>query len=489
MDFILSSDATIRTALATLEMLQDKICVVVADDGTIRRTVTDGDVRRFLLAGGSLDDTVTRLPERTPVIGKVGVPDHELYASIKQHAVQAIVIVSELGVPLRVRSLSSFESKLLLSPPHMGLNEFGYVQQAFDDNWIAPAGPNLNRFEHDFAEKTGRVSALAVSSGTAALHLALRVLNVGAGDRIYVSDLTFAASVQPILYQNAVPVLIDSEPCTWNMSPLALERKLREDKIAGQLPSAIIVVHLYGQSADIESIMRVADEYGVPVVEDATESLGAVARGKPSGAHGLLSAYSFNGNKMITTSGGGALVSDRVDLIERARKLSTQGRDPADHYQHSEIAYNYRMSNILAGIGIGQLEVLDARVARRREIFDLYRQGLSDLPGISFQGDAQDTIGCRWLTVIECDPDRVGCHPYQIMRRLAQSGIETRPAWKPMNMQPLCKDFEFVPHTEDQVVSSTLFLRSLCLPSGTRMTDSDVARVVGEIRSIIEENS
>lgn len=485
--FVLSPSDTLRAAMSKIETLQEKMCVVYGENGKVLRTVTDGDVRRFLLAGGSMDDTLGILPEKVPVAATQGTSDAELLQKLQEYAIQAILIVDEAGNPLQIRSRSSLESKIMLSPPHIGATEMTFVQQAFDDNWVAPAGPNLVQFEQAFAKKTGRDHALALSSGTAALHLALQVLDIGVGDRVYVSDLTFAASLQPILYEKATPVLIDSEPVSWNMSPAALERKLAQDKAAAILPAAIIVVHLYGQSADIEAVMALADAYGIAVIEDAAESLGATNGNKPSGAHGLLSVFSFNGNKMITTSGGGALVSDRADLIERARYLSTQGRDPADHYQHSKVAYNYRMSNVLAGIGLGQLDVLNERVARRREIFDLYRQGLSDIAGISFQGNAPDSLGSRWLTVIELDPDHIPCHPYVLMRRLRQLGIETRPAWKPMHMQPLCRGVEMVPHTEKDIVSSTLFLRSLCLPSGSSMSDDDVARVLAAIRNIIEE--
>lgn len=485
--FVLSPSDTLRAAMSKIDALEEKMCVVYRADGKLLRTVTDGDVRRFLLAGGAMDDTLDILPEKTPIVAIQGTSDAELLKKLQEYAIQAILIVDEAGVPVQIRSRASLETKIMLSPPHIGVSEMTFVQRAFEDNWVAPAGPNLVQFEQAFAKQTGRGHALALSSGTAALHLALRVLDIGIGDRVYVSDLTFAASLQPILYENATPVLIDSEPVSWNISPDALERKLAEDQAAARLPAAIIVVHLYGQSANIKAVMELADAYGVPVVEDAAESLGATNGNKPSGSHGLLSAFSFNGNKMITTSGGGALVSDRADLIERARYLSTQGRDPADHYQHSQVAYNYRMSNILAGIGLGQLGVLNERVARRREIFDHYRQGLSGIAGISFQGDAPDSLGSRWLTVVELDPNHIHCHPYQLMRRLRQLGIETRPAWKPMHMQPMCKGFEMVPHTAEEIVSSTLFLRSLCLPSGSSMADGDVARVVAAVRSIIEK--
>jgi pyridoxal phosphate-dependent aminotransferase EpsN len=326
---------------------------------------------------------------------------------------------------------------------------------------------------------------LAVSSGTAGLHLALRVLDIGPGDRVYVADLTFVATVQPVLYEHATPVLIDAEPDSWNISPPALARALARDAALGKLPKAIIVVHLYGQSADMSAIMALSDRYGVPVIEDAAESIGAAYGNRPSGAHGLLSVYSFNGNKIITTSGGGALLSDRPDLIERAKKLSTQGREQADHYQHSEVAYNYRMSNVLAGIGRGQLEVLAERVAARRAIFARYVHGLRDLPGLSYQRELPGSVGNRWLTVLSLDPDVVPIHGYQLMRGLRARGIETRPAWKPMQMQPLLLGAEFEPHSEDAAVGPGLFLRSLCLPSGSAMTVSEQDQVIGAIRSVL----
>lgn len=480
--------ARLRTALSVIENSEPKICFVLSADEKVIRTITDGDVRRFLLAGGSLDDPLSSFPKQVPVTASQDSSHAELLELMDLHSIQAILILDENGAPVDVRSRSSIDQPVFLSPPHIGSDELGMVKRAFLGNWIAPAGPNLNQFEENFSERMGRKHALAVSSGTAALHLALRVLDVKAGDRVYVSDLTFVASLQPILYQHAIPVLIDSEPVSWNMSPLALERKLLRDKRSGTLPAAIVIVHLYGQPADIMALTALAELYGVPVIEDAAESLGATVGNKPSGAHGLLSAFSFNGNKIITTSGGGALVTDRQDLIDHARNLSTQGRDNAEHYQHSEIAYNYRMSNVLAGIGLAQLDVLEDRVKRRREIFYLYQRGLSKLDGISFQGESPDSIGCRWLTVINLDPNLMSLHPYQLMRRLRQFSIETRPAWKPMHMQPLCRGLEFEPHNEDQAVSSALFLRSLCLPSGSSMSDDSVSRVVDAIHSIIEGN-
>ncbi|QBY02753.1 pyridoxal phosphate-dependent aminotransferase [Rhodophyticola sp. CCM32] len=374
---------------------------------------------------------------------------------------------------------------LLLSPPHMGDAEAGYVQLAFDENWIAPAGPNLTAFEDAMCYVSGRHHAVALTSGTAGLHLALRVLDIGVSDRVYVSDLTFAASVQPILYVGAEPVLIDADPESWNMSPAALARALARDNERGLLPKAVIVVHLYGQSADMDALVRLTEAYGVPIIEDAAESLGASYGNRPSGAHGLMSVYSFNGNKIITTSGGGALVSDQQDLVDRARKLATQGRDDAEHYQHSDLSYNYRMSNVLAGIGRGQLEVLNDRVAARRAIFLRYLDALSEVPGICFQSEVDGSIGNRWLTVISLDPDLISLHSYQLMRSLQARGIETRPAWKPMQMQPLLAGAAFEPHSPERAVSPGLFLTSLCLPSGSAMSIREQQGVITAIKEIL----
>ncbi len=464
-----------------------KLCVVQGPSGAIVRSITDGDVRRALLAGASLDNSVNILPEQAPISVKQEASRDEMLSLMRSKKVASLLVLNDEGELVDVVDRSEIEDQILLSPPHLSQLEITYIKQALDDNWVAPAGPNLLRFETELAQKVDRSHALALSSGSGALHLALRVLDVGPGDRVYVSDMTFIASVQPIFYEQAIPVLIDADPEHWNMSVPALERQLAKDHAAGTLPKALVVVHLYGQSADMGAIMQLAESYGVPVVEDAAESLGASYRNRPSGTDGVLAAYSFNGNKIITTSGGGALVSDRQDLIDHARKLSTQGRDTAEHYQHSEVAYNYRMSNILAGIGLGQLSVLDDRVRRRREIFDLYKQELSDIDGITFQGEPPDSRGNRWLSVIAFDPDKIAYHPYTVLRRMRERGLETRPAWKPMHMQPLCRHLEFMPHSDIDTVSSSLFLRSLCLPSGTAMTDEDVRRVAGNLCEILAE--
>jgi len=374
---------------------------------------------------------------------------------------------------------------ILLSPPHIGAREMALVQQAFDDNWIAPAGPHLARFEAMLAHTSARREALALTSGTAALHLALRVVGARRGERVYVSNLTFAASLQPILYEGCAPVLIDAEPAGWNMSPAALAVQLARDDAAGTLPRAIIVVHLYGQSADLVPICELAARYDIPLIEDAAESLGAFYQGQPSGSHGTLAAFSFNGNKIITTSGGGALVSDDPAMIARARHLATQGREDCLHYQHEDVAYNYRLSNVLAGIGCGQLELLTDRVAARRSIHARYREGLGDIAGVGFQEEAPGGQGSRWLTVITLDPDHIALHPYQVIRSLQSAGIEARPGWKPMHMQPLCRGREYRPHSATEDVSSRLFLQSLCLPSGSALTPHAQTRVIAGLRQLL----
>lgn len=482
-DNIVTLTTSVRAVMTAIEGARIKLCVLVDDQGRLVRTVVDGDIRRALLAGVGLDDPVSKLPCQSVVTLPEEASTEELAAAFAEHpSINAIVLTDADNRPARLVPRSDVMSDILLSPPHIGTAESAYVRKAFDDNWIAPAGPNLDAFEGALAKVSGRNNAVALSSGTAALHLALRVLDIGPGDRVYVSDLTFAASVQPILYQAGVPVLIDAEPLTWNMSPAALERQLEADSAKGCLPKAVIVVHLYGQSANMDAILRLTSRYDIPVIEDAAESLGARYGNEPSGSHGLISAYSFNGNKIITTSGGGALVSNRSDLIDRARHLATQGRDPAQHYQHSTMAYNYRMSNVLAGIGLGQLEILDRRVARRREIFRTYLSGLSDIDGIGFQSDAPNSSGNRWLTVISLDPDRISRHPYQLLRELRTKGIESRPAWKPMHMQPIFARYHFEPHSVTDVVSTRVFLQSVCLPSGSLLEPAQQARIIDCIR-------
>uniref|UniRef100_C5D944 DegT/DnrJ/EryC1/StrS aminotransferase n=1 Tax=Geobacillus sp. (strain WCH70) TaxID=471223 RepID=C5D944_GEOSW len=378
------------------------------------------------------------------------------------------------------------QNRIYLSPPHMSGNEQKYINEAFETNWIAPLGPNVDAFEKELAEYVGSKGAAAVSSGTAAIHLALRLLDVQQGDKVFCSSLTFIASANPILYQGAEPVFIDSEPDTWNMSPLALERAMEEAKREGKLPKAVIVVNLYGQSAKMDEILAICNHYQVPVVEDAAESLGSTYKGKKSGTFGKFGIYSFNGNKIITTSGGGMLVSDDVEALQKARFLATQARDPAPHYQHSQVGYNYRMSNIVAGIGRAQLEVLDERVKARRAIFDRYVQALGDIEGVHFMPELEGTMSNRWLTTLTIDQQALGVTPMDIINTLAEENIEARPVWKPLHLQPVFNGVTYYPHQEDWSVSDELFANGICLPSGSSMTVEEQNRVIDVIIQAIK---
>ncbi|MFL5383161.1 MAG: DegT/DnrJ/EryC1/StrS family aminotransferase [Longimicrobiaceae bacterium] len=349
-----------------------------------------------------------------------------------------------------------------------------FVAEAFASNWIAPLGPFVTRFEDEFAERVGVGYALAVSSGTAGLHLALKEAEVGPGDEVLVSTFTFAASVNPILYLGARPVFIDSETESWNMDPALLEDTFVRRAAAGRLPKALVLVHLYGQCADLDAIAGLCDRYGVALIEDAAEALGATYRGRSPGGFGLAGVFSFNGNKIITTSGGGMLVSDDGDLIRHARKLATQARDPAPHYQHSEIGYNYRLSNILAAIGVSQLEVLEDRVEARRLNFDYYRAALAELPGIEFMPESPWGRHTRWLTCLTVDPAEFGANRETLRLTLEARGIESRPLWKPMHLQPAYARYESV----GGAVSETIFKRGLCLPSGSSLTAGELDRVI-----------
>lgn len=372
----------------------------------------------------------------------------------------------------------SASSRLYLSPPHMSGLEWAFLQEAFDSGWIAPLGPQVAAFEEEFAAKIGARHALALNSGTAAIHLALVHLGVGPGDEVLVSTLTFIASANPIVYQGARPVFIDSERTSWNMDPNLLEDALKRKARLGQRPKAIIVVHLYGQTADMQPILDLGQRYGVPVIEDAAEALGATYRGRSAGTWGVAAAFSFNGNKIITTSGGGMLVSDDEAFVRHARKLATQARDPAPHYQHSEIGYNYRLSNLLAAVGRGQLRVLDDRVRRKREIFDLYRQLLRDVPGLTWMPEAPWGRANRWLTVLTVNPAALGVTREDLRLALEAENIESRPLWKPLHLQPVFRGAEVFGGT----VAEDLFAHGLCLPSGTQMHDADVRRVVQVLR-------
>jgi dTDP-4-amino-4,6-dideoxygalactose transaminase len=369
-------------------------------------------------------------------------------------------------------------SKIWLSSPHMGGSEQQFVNEAFETNWIAPLGPNVDGFEQDLATYTNTRYAAALSAGTAAIHLALVMLGVKAGDEVICQSMTFSASANPIAYLGAIPVFVDSEKETWNMSPDLLSKAIVSRIENGKKPKAIIPVHLYGMPAQMDKIMAIAYEYNIPVVEDAAEALGSSINGKAMGSYGTMGVLSFNGNKIITTSGGGALISDDEDYIKKARFLATQARDAAPHYQHSEIGYNYRMSNVAAGIGRGQMEVLDQRVDKRRSNFNFYKQAFSNTPAITLLEEPAGYHSNRWLSTILINPALAnGVTKEQVAEALAADDIECRPLWKPMHLQPV---FAGTPYYGTGV-SEELFENGLCLPSGSNLTDEDLDRVVNGI--------
>ena len=373
--------------------------------------------------------------------------------------------------------------KIWLSSPHMGGKEQEFVKEAFDTNWVAPLGPNVDGLEQDLVAFTSSKHAAALSSGTAAIHLSLIMLGVGSGDFVLCQSFTFSASANPIVYQGATPVFIDSEEDTWNMNPALLEQAIKELIAKGQKPKAILPVHLYGVPAKMEEIMAIAANHEIPVIEDAAEALGSNINGKACGTFGQLGVLSFNGNKIITTSGGGALISESEEHIKKARFLATQARDNAPHYQHSHIGYNYRMSNICAGIGRGQMLVLNDRVNQRRSNFEFYKNSFANIDGISFVNELPGYFANRWLTCILVDPSKTGgVTRDDIHIALEKENIECRPLWKPMHLQPI---FENAPFFGDGT-SERLFEHGLCLPSGSNLSKSDLNEVANNIKSVLK---
>lgn len=400
-------------------------------------------------------------------------------------------------------------TRIFLSPPHIGEYEQRFIAEAFDSNYVAPLGPQVDAFEREFAEYVGIRHCLALSSGTAAMHLALRILGVGPGDEVIASSLTFIGSVTPVIFQGADLVFVDCDRSSWNMDPDLLQEALKDCKKRGKLPKAVVPTDLYGQCFDYERILKICEDYGVPVVADAAEALGAKRRPKgenfevSAGAGAKVAIFSFNGNKIITTSGGGMLASDNKELIDHARKLSQQARENFPHYEHEEIGYNYRMSNILAAIGRGQLRVLDERVKRKRDIFEYYRQALGELPGIEFMPEPEWSRSNRWLTVVLITPEEFGADRETVRLALEKENIEARPVWKPMHMQPVFdvlgrkalglrlkagqKKERYKARVVGGEVAEDLFNRGLCLPSGTQMTEEDLNRVVATLLSSREK--
>jgi pyridoxal phosphate-dependent aminotransferase EpsN len=375
----------------------------------------------------------------------------------------------------------SNHNRIYLSSPHViSSNERQYLLDAFDSNWIAPLGIHVDAFENEIAQKVGTKYAVALSSGTAAIHLGLKLLGVNRNDKVVVSALTFSASVNPIIYLGATPIFIDSDQKTWNMNPNLLEEELNFCAKNNDLPKAVITVDLYGQCADYESIIKICSKYNIPILEDAAEALGATYKNQYAGTFGKIGVYSFNGNKIITTGGGGMFVTDNKDYADKIRFWATQSRDPAPHYQHSEIGYNYRLSNLCAAVGRGQLETLNERIKKRRENFEYYQTKLGDLPGIDFMPEPEGYFSNRWLTCCTINPKQFGATREEIRLTLEKENIESRPVWKPMHLQPVFAKYPI----RGGKVAESLFENGLCLPSGSNLKQNDFDRVIGIIQNI-----
>lgn len=377
------------------------------------------------------------------------------------------------------------EKRIYLASPHMGGTEKDYIKEAFDTNWIAPLGPNVNEFEKTVASYVGVKAAAALTSGTAAIHLALKAVGVEEGDLVFCSSLTFAASCNPIIYLGAIPVFIDSEPDSYNMSPKALEKAFKDCEEISQIPKAIIIVNLYGQSAHMYPLMEICKKYNVSIIEDAAESLGATYEDKKSGTFGDYGIFSFNGNKIITTSGGGMLVSNNEEAIKKVRFWSTQSRENKPYYEHKELGFNYRMSNIVAGIGRGQMEVLDERVAKKKEIFTLYKEAFKDIKEITMAKEMEYGEANYWLSVMTIDVNSK-VKPTHIIEALEKENIEARHIWKPMHKQPYYEEYKFFNHNEknEKSVSEEVFENGLCLPSDTKMTKEEQKVVIEIIKEL-----
>ena len=472
-----------REAIARMDQLAQGILLVVGQDGVLLRTVTDGDLRRAVLAATPDSATLADLPAHAPVTVGHEAGIDEVRRLMQQHLIVHVPVLDAAGRPIDVIHSRELADRIWLSPPHLGDEETAFVEDAFRTNWIAPLGPHVDGFERELADHVGIGHAAALSSGTAAIHLALLLLGVQQGDTVFCSSLTFVGSCNPILYCGARPVFIDSEPESWNMSPAALERALDWARKENRPPRCVIVVNLYGQSANMDALLPLCESYGVPVLEDAAESLGARYEGRASGTFGRIGVYSFNGNKIITTSGGGMLVADDPALVERARKLATQAREPAPHYEHVEVGFNYRMSNVLAGIGRGQLRVLEQRVAQRRRVHAKYREAFAGVSRLRWMPEPKGSHSTRWLTCLTLDDGGAGTRARDLaLRALERHSIEARPVWKPMHLQKLFAGAPFFPHEEGSDIAGALFDNGMCLPSGSSLSDGQIDQVITHLQ-------
>ncbi|WP_314590558.1 aminotransferase class I/II-fold pyridoxal phosphate-dependent enzyme [Paenibacillus terrigena] len=379
--------------------------------------------------------------------------------------------------------------QIYLSPPHMGTLELQYVEQAFASNWLAPVGPHLDQFEKELCTYVDQSAALALNSGTSALHMALKLADIRPGDYVLCSSLTFAASANPIVYQGGIPVFVDCEPESWNMSPDALQAACEMVLNLGHRPKAVVIVHLYGHSARMDELMKICEHYELIVIEDAAEALGTKYKGRSCGTMGRFGIYSFNGNKLITTTAGGMLVSANKEDIEKAKYWATQAKSPRPYYHHIEIGFNYRMSNVLAGIGRGQLAVIESRIQARRSIHQRYKQSLANIPGVQFLDESQDERATHWLSVVLLDREVTGVTPEEMMAALAEDHIESRRVWKPLHMQPVYQDCLYVPHHREFSVSEKWFKEGLCLPSGSCLSAEEQERVIERIYTRLQARS
>ncbi len=472
---LIGPDATLHDALARLDATAQGIVLVTDAQRRLLRTVTDGDLRRAALAGTPPQTPLRALPAKEPTCAGLQASMRDVLQLLDAQRIDHVPVVDADGRIVDLVTRRELSQRVWLSSPHLGDDEAMLVQEAFSSNWIAPLGPHVDAFERELAARVGVAHAAATSSGSAALHLGLRLLGVGPGDLVLCSSLTFVASANPIRQLGATPVFIDSEPQSWNMSPRALQRALDTLAAEGRRPKAAVVVDLYGLSAEMNALLALLDAAGVPMLEDAAESLGASYHGRASGSFGALAVFSFNGNKIITTSGGGMLVGNDARLIDHARRLSTQAREPARHYEHVEDGYNYRMSNVLAGIGRGQLRVLQQRVDARRAVFEHYRRALAGRAGLRWMGEPPGHRSTRWLSAFVLEHPRPQRARDLLLDFLERHNVEARPVWKPMHLQPLYAGCRYFAHDGD--VSAALFGGGVCLPSGSNLDTAQLDRV------------
>jgi dTDP-4-amino-4,6-dideoxygalactose transaminase len=482
-DILVSTSDSLETAVQRLNRFA--ALILVDADGRPLREIRSAHVRRMLRAGFPASDPLSAMPAgRAPAPALPAARADGAQAEMVARDLEAIALVDDVGRAVGVRLRDHDDDRILLSPPHMDGEEEDEILAAFDSNWIAPVGPHIDAFEAELGAYVD-APALAVVSGTAALHLALRLAGIGPGDVVAASSLTFIGSVAPIMYCGARPIFVDSDAATWNMSAAALDRALDKTRRAGAPAKAVVVTHIYGQCADLDALQSVCAAYDAVLIEDAAESLGATYKGAQSGAFGAFGAYSFNGNKIITTSGGGALVANDPEAIARARFLATQARDPAGHYEHSTYGYNYRMSNLLAGVGRAQLRRLDDRVERRRATFAAYYDVLDGAPGLSWMPEAPYGRSNRWLSVAMIDPAAgPRATPEAVIAALAEAGVEARRVWKPMHLQPV---FQSAPYEAERngSFSDACFDRGVCLPSGSALTPGQIDRICAVLRATL----